>query len=145
MSEQTLEAVVPEWELSDRLRKALTHAGISSTEMAEYLEVTRHTISNWINGHTRPRPAELKMWALRTGVDYRWLVSGLQRPGPDDFGPPAPSLTSDIPGGISHDHDEPRLTQAEVLAYRKRIPLSPTDQAELILTSAAPARWRAAA
>lgn len=126
MSEQTLEAVVPEWELSDRLRKALTHAGISSSEMAEYLEVTRHTISNWINGHTRPRPAELKMWALRTGVDYRWLVSGIERPVSDDFGPPADyTLTNvDKPSGLHVTADEPISTE-EIMRFRKRIPPKP--------------------
>lgn len=76
MSEQTTAEVVPEWDMSDRLRKALTHAGISSNEMAEYLEVTRHTISNWINGRTRPPATAVKLWAMRCGVPYEWLVGG---------------------------------------------------------------------
>lgn len=74
MTEQTTAEVVPEWDMSDRLRKALTHAGISSNEMAEYLEVTRHTISNWINGRTRPPATAVKLWAMRCGVPYKWLV-----------------------------------------------------------------------
>lgn len=67
---------VPKWDLADRLRKSLDHAGMSPNEMAEYLEVHRNTISNWINGRAQPRPSDLKLWALRTGVSYEWITEG---------------------------------------------------------------------
>lgn len=76
MSEQPVTPEIPEFDLADRLRKALRHADVGIQDMAEYLEVSRNTIGNWINGHTRPRPAEMKMWALRCGVPYEWLVGG---------------------------------------------------------------------
>jgi transcriptional regulator with XRE-family HTH domain len=76
MSEQPADANGPEWDLADRLRKALREADVSVQEMAEYLEVSRNTVSSWINGHHRPRPSDLKQWALRCGVPYTWLVGG---------------------------------------------------------------------
>lgn len=76
MSEQPVTPEIPEFDLADRLRKALRHADVSVQSMAEYLEVSRNTIGNWINGHTRPRPAEMKLWALRCGVPYEWLIGG---------------------------------------------------------------------
>lgn len=101
-----------EFDLADRLRKSLRHSGFSSQQMGEYLEVSRHTVSNWLNGHTRPRPAELKMWAMRVGVPYTWLI------GKDD--PRASS--ADIRTGISGQVPPP--TTAEIKALMKRIPLT---------------------
>lgn len=68
---------IPEWDLPDRLRKTLRHAGVSSQEMSQLLEVSRHTISNWLNGHTRPRAADLRVWADRCDVPYEWLAHGV--------------------------------------------------------------------
>lgn len=62
--------------LADRLAKSLSVAGISSQEMAEHLDVSRNTISNWINGRTRPRRAELIVWSIRTGVPMSWIDTG---------------------------------------------------------------------
>lgn len=126
MTEQIAEPVVPQFELPDRMRRALRHADVSSIEMAEYLEVTRHTISNWINGHTRPRPAELKMWALRTGVDYKWLITGASRQVADDFGPPADFMVNaDKPSGMHVNPYVPRPSDDEIMRFRKRIPPKP--------------------
>jgi transcriptional regulator with XRE-family HTH domain len=65
---------IPQWTLADRLRKSLDHADVSSAEMAQYLEVHRNTISNWIYGHARPPASAVKLWAMRTGVPYTWLM-----------------------------------------------------------------------
>jgi transcriptional regulator with XRE-family HTH domain len=67
---------VPTWDLADRMRKALRAGGIEVGAMARYLEVNRNTIGNWINGHNKPSPASLRMWAMLTGVDYEWLRDG---------------------------------------------------------------------
>jgi transcriptional regulator with XRE-family HTH domain len=69
-------AGVPEFDLADRLRKALRTSGVGAIEMADYLGVSRNTVSNWINGHTPPRDAYLRLWALRTGVPFEWLERG---------------------------------------------------------------------
>lgn len=65
---------IPEWDLADRMRKALRHSGTGVTEMADYLGVARNTVSNWINGHSDPRLQTLRLWAIRTGVTYEWLT-----------------------------------------------------------------------
>jgi transcriptional regulator with XRE-family HTH domain len=73
VSEQQKDGDVPGWDLSDRMRKALRHAGVSVQDMADYLEVTRGTVSTWINGRIEPSPQTLRLWALRCGVSYDWL------------------------------------------------------------------------
>lgn len=68
--------LVPEFDLADRMRKALRSSGVGVMEMADYLGVARNTISNWINGHVAPSKQSLRLWALRTGVDFEWLQTG---------------------------------------------------------------------
>ena len=58
------------------MRKALRTSGVGAAEMADYLGVSRNTVSNWINGHHPPRGAYLRLWALRTGVPFEWLERG---------------------------------------------------------------------
>lgn len=66
---------IPEWTLGWRLQRALGHAGIKTQDMAEYLGVTRSTISRWTNDHgAPPRAAYVKQWALMTGVPSWWLL-----------------------------------------------------------------------
>lgn len=68
---------VPEWTLGWRMQRALAHAGVTTAEIADDLGVARSTISRWINDHgAPPRAAFVKMWALRTGVPYEWLMTG---------------------------------------------------------------------
>jgi transcriptional regulator with XRE-family HTH domain len=43
--------------------------------MADYLGVARNTVSTWINGRIAPSKQTLRLWALRTGVDYEWLTA----------------------------------------------------------------------
>jgi transcriptional regulator with XRE-family HTH domain len=56
------------------MRKALRFSGTGVSEMADYLGVTRGTISTWINGRIRPSVQTLRLWALQCGVDYEWLA-----------------------------------------------------------------------
>ena len=69
---------IPEWDLADRLRKALRHSGLGPREMADYLGVARNTVSTWINGRIVPSAPVVRLWAQRTGVDYGWLRDGHQ-------------------------------------------------------------------
>lgn len=79
MSEQPASpAGVPEWDIADRMRKALREAGISPGQMASYLDVGGNTVSTWINGRIQPSTQTLRLWALRTGVPYEWLISAGQ-------------------------------------------------------------------
>lgn len=67
---------VPEFDLADRMRKALRHADVGVGEMAGYLEVSRETVSSWINGRGKPSPQSIYLFAMRTGVDRDWLRRG---------------------------------------------------------------------
>lgn len=84
MSTQTTAVGVPEWDLSDRLRKSLREAELSVHAMSEYLDVDRKTVGNYLNGRTTPTTATLRVWALRTGASYTWLRTGaLPENGPE--------------------------------------------------------------
>ena len=67
---------IPEFDLTDRMRKSLRHAGMNSGEMADYLGVARESVGRWLNGSRNPSVQTLRLWAQRTGVDYEWLSSG---------------------------------------------------------------------
>ena len=67
---------VPRWDLADRMRKSLRDADLGVQDMADYLEVRRNTVSNWINGHNPPSAQTLRLWAMRCGVPLRWLRDG---------------------------------------------------------------------
>lgn len=71
MHEQT-----PEWDLADRMRKSLRHAGLGVQEMADYMGVSASSVSNWINGRIRPTKPTQRLWAMRTGVPFSWLAEG---------------------------------------------------------------------
>lgn len=74
---------------SDRLSKALKLGKVSSNEMAAHLDVSRTTISNYINGRTEPKRSQIRDWALRTGVPMEWLETGAETPGAPDDGTPS--------------------------------------------------------
>lgn len=88
MSTSTEGLPVPEWDLADRLGKSLRVGGLSVQEMADYLEVHRNSVSAWINGRTPPSAQTIRLWAMRTGVPYRWLRDGVAGTGngPDGDG-----------------------------------------------------------
>ena len=82
MSESTATATVPEWDLADRMRKALRVSGVGVQEMADYLDVARNTVSTWINGRITPNRQTQRLWALRCGVSYEWISTGTEATGP---------------------------------------------------------------
>jgi transcriptional regulator with XRE-family HTH domain len=67
---------VAEWDLADRMRKALRIAGLKPGDLAAHLGVESHTVSRWINGRNQPSRATVLQWALRTGVPAEWLLTG---------------------------------------------------------------------
>ena len=77
MSQLHAIAAVPEWDTADRMRKALRAADVSVAEISDYLGVGRNTASRWLNGHITPSTQTLRLWALRTGVPYEWLLPRL--------------------------------------------------------------------
>lgn len=70
------ESAIPQWTVGDRLAKALDHAGIKVQDMADYLEIGRNTVGNYIAGRTAPSRATVLAWALRTGVPAEWIMTG---------------------------------------------------------------------
>ena len=74
------------FDLADRMRKTLRESGASVQDMADYLGVTRGTVSTWINGRIEPSRQTLRLWAMATGFPVSWLETG-EAP-PDDWEPP---------------------------------------------------------
>ena len=68
---------VPEWTIGWRLQRSLAHAGIAAGDMAADLDVSRATVSRWLNDKGMPpRSVYMREWADRTGVSYEWLCHG---------------------------------------------------------------------
>ncbi len=85
MSISPVEMADLEFDLADRMRKSLRVSGISSAEMADILEVSRNTVSGWLNGAREPKRLYLRIWAVRTGVPLKWLETG-EAPSPEGNG-----------------------------------------------------------
>lgn len=78
MTETPASALVPEWTLGWRLQRALAHAGVTVGQIAGEMNVSRGTVSRWLNDRgAPPRPIYLKEWALRCGVPVTWLKDGV--------------------------------------------------------------------
>lgn len=75
MSEQPIHAEL-EFDLIDRLNKALRVSGKATGTLASDLDVHRNTISNYLHGRTRPDRRTLIAWSLATGVPLEWLEHG---------------------------------------------------------------------
>jgi len=80
MSEQPDTPALPKWDLADRLGKSLRETNISVAEMAEHLDVSPRTISNWLSGRIEPSTKTAMVWALRTGIPYTYFCHGSLAP-----------------------------------------------------------------
>ncbi|MBZ4486265.1 helix-turn-helix domain-containing protein [Microbacterium sp. cx-55] len=82
-----------QFDRADRIRRAMRVSGLGTGDLADALEVSRNTVTNWISGRTAPRPRDLKAIALRTGFPFAWLETG---EAPHDGGTPGklPGLDS---------------------------------------------------
>jgi DNA-binding XRE family transcriptional regulator len=67
---------IPQWDLSDRLRKAREFAGYEQADLERLTGLSRATISNYERGRTKPSKASMNLWSLATGVSLNWLVNG---------------------------------------------------------------------
>jgi len=57
---------------------------MSSSDMADALEVSRATVSRWMADHgAPPRSVYVRQWALISGTDPTWLLTG-QKSSPFD-------------------------------------------------------------
>ena len=73
---------IPVWTLGDRLRKAREDAGLSQSELAAAVLVSRTTVSNAEVGARVPMRGTLKAWAEVTDVPLAWLLTGDATPLP---------------------------------------------------------------
>jgi transcriptional regulator with XRE-family HTH domain len=80
------DAAIPEWGLTDRLAKARSVAGLKQQELAEYLGLSRASLSAYENGSVVPRLGILRLWAMRCGVPLDWLRYGTVPPGQEFSG-----------------------------------------------------------
>lgn len=81
--------------LGDRLSKALHVANVTSNDMAAELDVSRTTISNYLNGRTKPKGLYMRIWALKTGVPLEWLETGIFPEAPETEKTPTPKGEGD--------------------------------------------------
>lgn len=76
---------VPEFTIHDRCQKARDWAELEQEELADRIDVSRATVSNYETGATTHlKKLVLRQWALACGVDYDWLMTG--DPGKDQSG-----------------------------------------------------------
>lgn len=64
--------------LSTRIRTARMRAGLSQSDVAVHLGVSRAAVSNWESNALRVRPSSqrLEEIAVLTGVAWEWLATG---------------------------------------------------------------------
>lgn len=103
-----------EFRIGDRLRIAREHLGLDQRAFAVLIDVSKGTVSNYENGHTAPKTLVVKAWALATGFDPGWLMTGVPPEAqPAEGGEPAAPETRrlhDSPSGdrfppTPHHHD----------------------------------------
>jgi transcriptional regulator with XRE-family HTH domain len=77
---------IPKQRLHHRIAMAMEFADMSVSGLATALDVHRNTVSAWINGRGKPKPATLIAIASVTDVDLEWLLSGKVPPiGPGEL------------------------------------------------------------
>lgn len=89
---------VPQWTLTDRLRKSREYAHLSQQQLADAIGISRNSVSNYESGTTSPRQIVLNAWAMATGSSLVWLQTG-----------ETPASDEDPDGGaVRHQGFEPR-------------------------------------
>lgn len=104
MSQNVSIEAIPMWTVGDRLRKALSYAGVSNAEMAQTLGVSPNTVGNYIADRTKANRSTLVVWAMRTGVPVEWLEHGIEPHNGDDGGGAAVNTDEYLPqiAGTAH-------------------------------------------
>lgn len=75
---------IPAIDLPARLLLARNAAGMTQTQLAKVAGISRATIANYEAGKS-PRRSAVLAWAMATGVDPTWLLTG-EAPSPDGDG-----------------------------------------------------------
>ncbi|MFL0579162.1 helix-turn-helix domain-containing protein [Dietzia sp. 179-F 9C3 NHS] len=74
---------IPAIDLPVRLLVARQTAGLTQTELAKLIGSARQTVQNYEAGKS-PRRATVMAWAMATGVNATWLLTGEAPPSDDD-------------------------------------------------------------
>lgn len=102
------------FDFADRLVKSLRVSRTGVSEMAEFLGVSRATVANWTSGRTKPTKGLQRAWAMRAGVPYEWLATGV-----------LPSYDDDDGGGkksfLPESNRRPSHYKAEFLRYGQHL------------------------
>ena len=97
--------------IHERIREAREQAGISQTELARLLGVTRSACSQWESTQgTAPRRERLEQLAALLGVSFEWIATGRGGSGPVE-----------VEAVSAADADLPP-DQQELLALYRRLP-----------------------
>lgn len=78
MTTVTIDRRRPSFGLQHRLVLARDVAGMDQTAIGVALGISRQTVSNYERGMTKPKKAIVSAWALATGVDAEWLLTGTE-------------------------------------------------------------------
>lgn len=81
--DQTSYRFIFEFDLADRMRKALRVSGWSVQDISAQLGVSRNTVSSWLNGRSVPSEEQLTVWAAYTRAPPEWLQRGTPPAPPD--------------------------------------------------------------
>jgi transcriptional regulator with XRE-family HTH domain len=65
-----------ELEFSERLREAQAKVGLTQTEAAQAMNISRQMYNNWSHGYCKPKGARLRQLARVMQVDADWLQHG---------------------------------------------------------------------
>jgi transcriptional regulator with XRE-family HTH domain len=65
--------------MGQRIAKAMEIKGVSQSELARIMGVSRMTVSQWVNGISEPRPENFVVLAYLLGTTERYLVFGDKR------------------------------------------------------------------
>lgn len=119
-------AVVPEWTLGDRLRKAREFRGWKQADMADYLETSVNTVTGYEKDRVKPKRVVINAWADACGVRRHWLHTGQVSEGnaPVTLGIPKRSLGRGMqpsPARVSWSRRAARLNSARTTRVRRPI------------------------
>lgn len=135
----TLPGLTPQWTLGDRLRKAREIAGLNQTQLADELEIARNSVGRYESGDYDPPRTVIIAWALRTGVDFEWLLGdhqGRKRGGYTDVASQRHKRPH-YQHQLDRSDDSAPPTTAEIQSFLKRTPLVRSAEAAIGRSAAA--------
>jgi transcriptional regulator with XRE-family HTH domain len=86
MTESPLTVSVPEFTLTDRLRKARDKAGFTQAGLARALGIGRSSLAAYESGKNETPRKVVLAWAMCTRVPPAWLADGDTGTGPNNGG-----------------------------------------------------------